>query len=356
MALILEIVLGLMILASFFVAYMSARTWQIYQVVLVVFVFLGSVVFFYMGARTLATHKAWREKVKQFETQLAAVQKDTQDILGGGLPDANGQPSKGIRQLKQELQILAADRGGVLYDVAVGGVKDGTVELTPKSPEHGLVPNTVLFAFDQGKFEEGGRYQGEFKVVAVGENNATLQVAPNLPLTEAQTQRLAASKGPWTLYTTMPIDDVAVFTGLDDKTKTALLPPASLSEYSAADRKLRDYQLLFHENYVQRSLLANDISKVTSNIERTTADTNESAKEGEYRQTEKASLQADLEKFQHERTVIAAYQKALEQRFAQVRDSLRSKFAENKQFAAILTADQWKAADEINERGKAAAP
>ena len=55
MAIVLEIVLGLMILASFFVAYMSARTWRIYQVILAEFVFLGIVAFFYLGARTLAT-------------------------------------------------------------------------------------------------------------------------------------------------------------------------------------------------------------------------------------------------------------------------------------------------------------
>ncbi len=350
MALVLEIVLGLMVLASFYVAYMSAKTWQIYQVVLVVFVFLGAVVFFNMAALTLATHRAWRTAVIQRETELAAVTKQTQEILGNGAVDSAGQPPKGIRQLKQEVQKLAMDRGGVLYDVAVGGVKNGVVDLTLKSPEHGLVPNAVLFAFDEAKFEAGGRYQGEFKVVAVGEGEKanTVQVAPNLPLTETQSQRLAASKGPWTLYTTMPIDDVAVFANLDDKTKSALLPPASLSEYAAPDRKLRDYELLFHDNYIQRSLLSDDISRITSNIDRTTADVKEATGEIAYRETEKGSLQADLEKFRYEQTAIAAYQKTLELLFARVRGSLKSKFVENKQFAAELTADQWKAAEEIN--------
>jgi hypothetical protein len=351
MALVLEILLGVAVLASFYVAYMSAKTWQVYQVVLIVFVFLSAVVFFNMAALTLATHRAWRTAVKQRESELASVTKQIQEIQGDGPVDANVPAPKGIRQLKQELQKLATDRGGVFYDVAVAGVKEGVADLTLKSPEHGLVPGSVLFAFDQAKAEEGGRYQGEFKVVAVGEGEkaATVQLTPNLPLTEAQMQRLAASKGPWTLYTTMPIDDAAVFANLDEKTKTALLPPASLSEYAAPDRKLRDYELLFHENYVQRSLLSDGISKVTTNIDRTTADVKEATEEIAYREMEKTSLQADLEKFQYERTQIAAYQKTLEKLFAELRDSLKSTFAKNKQWAAELTAAQWKGAEAINE-------
>src|ERR1700681_3001900 len=112
MPLVLEILLGLMVLASFFVAYMSAKTWQVYQVVLVVFVFLGTVVFFYMAALTLATHRAWRTAVKQRETELANVTRQIQETQGDGPIDPNAPPPKGIRQLTQELQKLAADRGG----------------------------------------------------------------------------------------------------------------------------------------------------------------------------------------------------------------------------------------------------
>src|ERR1700687_3089321 len=102
MALVLEILLGLMVVASFFVAYMSAKTWQIYQVVLVVFVFLGTVAFFNMAALTLATHRAWRTAVQKRETELAAVTRQIQEIQGDGPLDANVPPPKGIRPLKQE--------------------------------------------------------------------------------------------------------------------------------------------------------------------------------------------------------------------------------------------------------------
>jgi hypothetical protein len=354
MALVLEIVFGLMILASFYVAYRSARTWQIYQVVLVVFVFLAAAVFFYMGARTLATHQAWGALVKQRQTELANLEQQKQRIGDEGGPDANGKNVKGIRQLRKDLERLATDRGGVLVDVAVVGVKDGLVQLTLKSPEHGLVANSVLFAFDQIPFEEGGRYRGEFKVAAVAEGGPEVQLAPNLPLAEAEMQRLAAAKGPWTLYVTMPIDDPTVFANLDEATKAALLPRESLIAYANAERPLRDYESFFQENYVQRSLLTDAISKTTSNIQRTEAATKEANNEIAYRQSEKANLQADLEKFRYEVKAIGAYQATLEKSLQDLRESLKATYLSSKQQAADLTAAQFQAAEEINQRTAAA--
>ena len=396
MALVLEIVLGLMILASFFVAYMSTRTWPIYQVVLVEFIFLGSVTFFYLGARTLATHKAWRTVVQTYEKQLETVEKQTQDMREG-ISDPSGQvTTKGIRQLKDQLAKLAMDRGGVFYDVAVEGVKDGVVQLTFKSPNHGLAPNSVLFAFDQARFRDGGRYQGEFKVASVAEDSPAVQLAPNLPLTESQTQRLAAAKGQWTLYSTMPIDDLTVDTSISDPPAPAKKAPAAAGEPGAeqaagnepaaepvaaaeppapaeppavaepgaaaanppaaflANRPLRDYEFFFHENYVQRSLLVDTISQLTSNIDRMAAALKHATDEIGYRTTENANLAGDLEKFQSEQKAIATYRRSLERMYAELRESLKATYVANKQAAADLTASQLKAAQEINDRAGAA--
>ncbi len=356
MALALEIVLGLAILGSFYVAYMSAKVWPVYQAILVAMVFLGSVVFMYLAARTLATHNAWRTLAKRQQAELETVEQQRRELVDGGKMDEKGQPNPlGIRQLKEELYKRAVDRGGALFDVTVEGVKDGVVQLVLKSPEHGLVPKMVLFAFDQTPFEEGGRYQGEFKVVSVGEGTPNVQVAPNLPLTEAQAQRLAAAKGPWTLYTTMPVDDAALFATVDDATRQALLPKSSLQEYAKGDRKLRDYEYLFHENFVQRTKLTDSIAELTSNIDRMTADTKQTDEEAAYRTTEKGSLQVDLEKFEQERKAIAAYRQALEKLFGQTRDALRARFAANRQMDSELTASQLKAAREIDARGEKAA-
>lgn len=356
MALVFEIVLGVLILASFFVAYMSSRSWPIYQVILAEFVFLGALAFMYLGARTLATHSNWRKLVKDREGQLADLERQIKETREGGpLDPTSGKPNPlGVRQLRDQLQRLAIDRGGVIYDVVVDGVKEGSVQLTLQSPDHGLVPNTVLFAFDQGKLEEGGRYRGEFKVTTAAENSPAIQVVPNLPLTEAQTKALATAKGPWTLYTTMPIDDAALFASMDDATRGPLVPKDQLAEYAKADRPLRDYEQFFHENFVQQSLLKDAISKLNNNIARTESDVKEANGEIAYRQTELANLQADLEKFQHEQKAIAAYAQTLSRQYDQLRESLKATFVSARSRAGELTAEQLRAAAEIDQQSAAA--
>ena len=350
MDLILPIVLGALVLASFVIAYMSSKTWQVYQAVLVVFIFLGTVAFFILGARTLATHKSWGELVGNMEREIQTNEQQTLELRGRD-QNAQGQNVPGvIPQLKQTLEILVSNRGGVMYDVAVDNVKDGVAQLTLKAPEHGLVPNSVLFAFDGTPAAESGRYLGEFKVVTAAEGNPSVQITPNLPLTESQSQRLAAAKGPLTLYATMPIDNPALFAELDDPTRQTLLPKDSLVEYANRERKLRDYQLFFHDNYVQTSLITDAISKLNSNIERTNAAAEETRREIAYRESEKTSLAADLEKFRLEVQAIATYQKSLENLFAKVRQSLKSTYAENRRLNTALTVAQLKAAEAINAR------
>jgi chromosome segregation ATPase len=191
---------------------------------------------------------------------------------------------------------------------------------------------------------------GEFKVVAATEGNPAVQIAPNLPLTESQSARLAAAKGPLTLYATMPIDNPALFAELDDAARQSMLPKESLADYANRERKLRDYQLFFHDNYVQTSLISDAISKLNSNIERTNSAAEETRREIAYREGEKTNLAADLEKFQLEVRAISAYQKSLEDLFAKVRQSLKSTYAENRKLATALTVAQLQAAEAINAR------
>lgn len=378
MAYILLAILALAVLASFFAAYMSAQNWPIYQSVLVAFIFVGALVFFYLGARTLATHKAWRELVNSQKQEVASLESQLLPLGGGMSPE--GQLVAGeIPELKHRLAMLASVRGGVYYDVSADSVKDGVVQLTlkppaPKVPDanaadqpepaqpapaekpvgpvaHGMVPNMVLFAFDQKPISEGGRYLGEFKVVQAAENSPTVQIAPNLPLTEAQRKQVeAAIKGTWTLYTTMPADSAAVFAGLDAERRQTLLPPEIAAEYAQADRALRDYQIFFHDNHLQRSLIADAIAKTTTKTERTVEATKQSVAEAKYRETEKGNLGADLEKFRFEVGAIAKYEKSLEQLLALVHEKLRATYIENRRAATMLSREQLKAEEEINRR------
>ncbi len=212
----------------------------------------------------------------------------------------------------------------------------------------------MLFAFDQRPASEGGRYLGEFKVVEAAADSPTFKVTPNLPLTDPQTQRLAAAaEGTWTLYTVMPPDSAAVFTKLDEAQRQALLPPAAAAAYAEADRPLHDYYSFFHENYVQRAQLAAAIATTTDKIERTTADTTETEKEAGYRQTEKDNLQSDLANFQAEVEAITAYDKSLEALVVQVHDRLKATYIENRRAAQTLTREQLKAASQIDQRTNA---
>jgi hypothetical protein len=355
MELLVPILLGVIILASFFVAYLSAQSWPVYQVVLVVFVLLGGVVFFYLGARTLATHESWGKKVVELRQQIQASEQERLQLIGGE-QDQTGQLQPGvIPRLRRELEVLVSDRGGALYDVPVESVKNDTATLTMPRPDHGLVANSVVFVFDQIAPSEGGRFLGEFKVVAAAENSPAVQVTPNLPLTEAQSKRLAASKGPWTLYSTMPVDDAELFAGMEEAARQALVPKESLTEYANKDRKLRDYETFFRENYVQRSLINDAIAKTTSNVQRTEAAVEETKREIAYRTTEQGNLKADLEKFQLESREIAAYRKTLEGMLTDLRGKLKTTYLDNRSKAAQLTDWQLKAAEEIDRRTETAA-
>ncbi len=356
MALVLEILLGVAILASFFIAYMSARTWPIYQVVLVAFLFLGTVTFFYLSARTLKTHDSWRKVVNNARAEVERLERDTKLILEGTQPDAEGViDPKGIRQLQQDMQKLTIDRGGVLYGVPVDGVADGVVQLTLASTDHGLEPGMVTFVFNEVPRAEGGRYLGEFKVTQVGDDTTKVQIAPNLPLTPEQAERLAATTGPLTLYMTMPIDDAAVFSALDDDARGALLPETSRDEFAKPDRALHDYEQYFHEHFVQVSLLNDAINKLNSNIARMTAATAEAEKEVAFRQNEQEKLTADLAQFEKEKQAIATYRDTLAQFHRGVVEKMKTSFVANRQMAAQITASQLRAAQEIDQRTDAAA-
>jgi hypothetical protein len=281
------------------------------------------------------------------------------------------------------LSKLTSARGGVFYDVTAESAKDGIVQLkfeppappaaaadaaeevVPQTPEaadaakpiaHGLEPGDVLFAFDQKPAAEGGRYLGEFKVVAAPQAS-TLQIEPTLPLTEAQATRLeTAVKGTWTLYTMMPADDAASFAALGEAERQGLLPAGSVAEFAQADRELRDYLAFFHENHVQQSLLRDAIAKVTTNIQRTEAATNEAGAEAKFRTAEQVDLQSDLEKFRFEIQAIAAYEKSLEQFLSQVLARLKATYIENRRAAGLLTTEQLKAAAQMDRQTAAAAP
>jgi len=413
MAYVLLGILVLGLLASIYIAVMSSKTWPIYQTVLVVFVFIAAMVFFYLGARTLKTHQAWRESYNRNLAQAEQLESQILPLAGG--VDPQGVSVGGdIPRLKHELSMAVRSRGGgVFYNVKATGLADGVLSVTlappgslppvekpagvPAEPgeegvvedpaaaeaapaeaapaegappagapaegaaaapafAHGLVPNSIVFAFEQKPVSAGGHYLGEFKVTEGAGDNPNIKLAANLPLTEAQTKRLeAAAAETLVLFTTMPPDDAKLFASMEPAQRAALLPAEVAEQYASADRPLRDYLMFFHEDYVQRGLIGDSISQTTSNIQRTEAAAAEAAREAAFRETEKTNLAAELTGFQRESQAIAAYRKSLEDLLSQTRNQLKATYVENRNAAATLTRAQLEAAEEINRRTNLAA-
>jgi len=210
---------------------------SIWNKVLVGFIFVASVAFFYMGARTLQTHKHWREKARDFQAGIDAADKDHKTLLDGEL-DGDEVAHMGIKQLKVELDKILAHRGRVWYD-CTPEVKpqtgQATVTIDAAGP-HGIADKTVLLVFEEQDVQEGGCFLGEFKVSEVGDDVIGLE--PTVPLSDRQLERLDASQGTWALYEKWPIDGHDIFRELDEEVLTAILPEQSLPEF------LRDGEMM----------------------------------------------------------------------------------------------------------------
>ena len=92
---------------------------------------------------------------------------------------------------------------------------------TPPAPEPvGISANKILFLFEAGPPNtadptQGAQYLGEFRVAKADGLQATLVTVNELD--EYEKQRLANSRGPWSMYETMPVDQLELFAGLSEE-------------------------------------------------------------------------------------------------------------------------------------------
>ncbi len=353
MGTVLEIFVLLLILASFFLAYMGAKTWRIYQVILAWMVFAASITFFYLGARTLKTHQSWRSAVQSWEKAVDEVQKEN-SRLREGVESGAEIVEPGIEQLTAELHRAVLDRGTVWFSAKVDKIdpQTGVGELTIEEPQpHDIVANMVLFVFEQETAAKGGRYLGEFKVTKGDGIAKTIEIAPNLPLTDQDRQRLRQAKETWALYAIMPVDNGKLFAAMTPEERKELLPgksPEGLEEYASGERTLRDYEYFFHQNSVERELLAKTIATTQENVKRVEAGRQETEKEISFRQGEQVALSADREKFQFEQKAIHTYLESLEKQFDQVEAQWKASFAAAVRAARGIQRIQIKAAEQID--------
>jgi hypothetical protein len=353
MATVLEVFALLLVLASFFLAYMATKSWRIYQVVLVWFVFAAAMATVYLSARTLKTHQAWGSTLAAWQKAVDEVQRENARLQGG---EENGAEivEPGIDQLRSELHRTVVGRGTIWFNVSVDKIdpKTGVAELTIERPQpHDIQAKMVLFAFQQKPVAEGGKYMGEFRVTKGESTSKTIEVAPNIPLTDEDRQRLAQTKGPWTLYAVMPVDDAKQFAALTPDERRALFPdksPEDLAAYANPDRPLWDYEYFFHQNSDERALLAASIATTQDNLRRMESAQKAADADVKYRQAEITALSADREKNLFEQKAIHTYLLALQKKLVEVRADWRSSLSATIQTARKIQRIQIKAAEQID--------
>ena len=361
-------------------------------------VFLFSFVALLLGLEVYRIHKTIRSKIPPLEKQIASLEEENEALKKGGdaamvvrifgeppfNAEAEGRmPALGV--WTRRLQEIERERGAVWRGVTPSGQVDpatGRVPVTIPNPPHGLAKDTLVFAFEQGEPnaadpQQGSQYLGEFRVVDVRPDGATLEAV--IRLDNRTGNRLVASRQPWSLYETMPGDSHELFAGLEADKLHELLPASTVDEYirhgqpatpdddefhragfdeqgqrlgpdDAAkavkwlyDRPLRDYAWLFaaaHREFVelaaQRTALTEDTKKLDAAkaiAEKLTA----------MRVEEQQGLSEDLTHMKADRAAIESLLAAVQAKLAEMQKQSTRKQAENVRMAGQLREEQLRA-------------
>jgi len=385
-----------LVLASFVIAYFSARTWHWGHVVVVVGIVLSTFGFMLLAAETLRINKVYRTAIAQKSKQLADITA-LNHALKNGTNDAstiaalrneqdpaivipeNAESIPSIEDLNHEILLATRHRGRVWRNVSPAGIDQAGVKVNIGAPTPaGLSKDTVVYLFEDGAAQlpapdgrpQGRQYLGEFRVSAAAGQQATL--VPAQPLDQFEQQRLTASKPPWVIYETMPLDRYEVFANMSEDVLKTKLPPSSVSEYirhgkeATADdpdarkmgfdengkpvpfeeladaakvvywRRLRNYASEFDELARRRVEMEVAIAGVKQDLA-TFAVTLATAKELQTsKQREAKLLQSDLTNIQKERQAIDKHLALVQQQLARARQLLQETLARNAQFAGRL--------------------
>ncbi|MGD9635517.1 MAG: hypothetical protein AB7G28_18715 [Pirellulales bacterium] len=386
---IIWIVILVLFIASLVAAYFGSRYWHWAHVTLLVFIFLSAVGFFVLTAETLRINAVLRKQVNQLTTQVAQVKANIEGLDRGtsnaqvinqlaGLEvhipeEAEEIPS--IGQLEHQLHMTTRLRGQVWRKVAPNGFdpKTGTLQVTV--PTAGLAANSVLFLFEEGPANpadptQGAQYLGEFRVAEVAGQQAKLVTVNELD--EFEQQRLANSRGPWAMYETMPVDQLALFTGKSEEQLRKLLPEASVEEYirqgtpagpdddewhvvgfdadgnqlgpndldkavkKAYQRRLRDYATDLADLNRRRVALLTNIAAVQLDNERLKSALTSAKQLEAFRSEEIGKLEKDLAGVKKERQIIEQHLSTVQGQLATTRRLLDKAIAENRRLADEL--------------------
>jgi hypothetical protein len=400
-------VLIILALASFVIAFFSARTWHWGYVIVVELIFLATMGFFLLASEIVRINAVYRTKINSdqklldtTDAQNNALQNGSTDssIIGqlGGLepPVKTAKDNEGnekidsIADLDHELLIATRLRGRIWRNVKPAGVPNaqtGAINVAIPAPTPaGIKKESVVFLFDDGPPQppaangvpRGPQYLGQFTVVSAGPQQAALQ--PVLALDEFERRRLAASRGPWIIYETMPLDRHDIFAGKTDQQLQQLLPKKTVNEYirdrkpATADddplrvvgfdenrkplpagdskitkkeyrRRLRDYAAEFDEMARRRIAVLTDIDAIKKDIVRLTQAEEAAKKIQAFRENERTRLTSDLAGVTKERAAIEKHLAEVNKLLARARQLTAELTARNQQLTAELAARQFRA-------------
>lgn len=283
-------ILGVVVLLYILLAYFAAKTWQVWHVVLMVFLFLGTGVFLILAAATMKVQDNWRGKINSLTSQLEQATSENEVLQYGSVVDETA----GEIELRNEVRRALVDRGRVWRNLQLAGLGDGQVLLNATAWTAGCIPggqggnededdfadeepvdegaapaddanqptslgleaNSIVYAFKEASLpvegdmatlllgdsdlpEDGSLqfcrvpafYVGEFRVV--GDPNANpgaLTLEPTMELSEQQIQELEDQGRSWALYEIMPVDSHRVFEGMTAEQMAQLIQPGNLPQ------------------------------------------------------------------------------------------------------------------------------
>jgi hypothetical protein len=118
-------ILFVVLLLYVLLAYFAARTWQVWHVVLLVFLFLFSFFFFVLASATLKVQQRWRSQyvaaTREIENERENNLRLTMGSLGGEEP--------GETQLRGDVKRMLVDRGRVWRNLRLADLGEGQLVL-----------------------------------------------------------------------------------------------------------------------------------------------------------------------------------------------------------------------------------
>jgi hypothetical protein len=393
---ILYVLIGLA-LASFVIAFFSARTWHWGYVIVVELIFLATMGFFLLASETVRINAIYRTKINSDQKLLDKVDAQNDALQNGSnnssiigelsgmeVPVKTAKDKDGnekidsIADLDHELLIATRLRGRIWTIAKPGRPNAQTGVVTVPTPP-GIKPQTVVFLFDSGPSQppaangapRGPQYLGEFTVTQVAAQQTTLQ--PVLQMDDFERRRLAASPGPWIIYETMPLDRHEIFAGKTDQQLQQLLPKKSANEYirdgkpATADddpirvvgfdengkalpagdskivkklyeRRLRDYAAEFDDLARRRIAMMTEADAIKKDIVRLTEAEEAAKKIQAFRENERTKLTSDLAGIMKERTAIEKHLADVNKLLARARQLTDDLIVRNERLAAELAA------------------